>query len=320
MELILGSVQAAYEKRLDHITIEKKFFDQLCDTTDKDDLLPQRCDIDKRLNSVDPEEIFAFVVVYSSIAFSTWKKDYRQDEKIAGQSRGANKLMDVLIAAKENDYPITDAAWIAGMSRIDFDDIFADTEWKMMDERHENLKLVGKSVVEKFDGLFINILKCSGGSAINIVKLLNENMNGVFCDSCRFKGIDLHFLKLAQLVVMITGYGLPHVRKEFQLSDLELINALADYKIPQYLRHVGVLKYDEKLSAIVDGYNQIPFGNIFEIEIRIATVCAVHFITNKLKKKYPFVTELMVDMMLWNAAGDLGPGARPHHLVRSKKY
>lgn len=61
----------------------------------------------------------------------------------------------------------------------------------------------------------------------------------------------------------------------FSFFDVHMLTMFADYRVPQLLRQVGVLKYSEALSASIDQYHEIPVGSEEEVEIRAGTVIAV---------------------------------------------
>ena len=43
----------------------------------------------------------------------------------------------------------------------------------------------------------------------------------------------------------------------------------ADYRVPQILRHVGILRYSPALCARVDARTEVPFASDEETEIRL---------------------------------------------------
>ena len=43
----------------------------------------------------------------------------------------------------------------------------------------------------------------------------------------------------------------------------------ADYRVPQILRHVRILRYSAALSETVDSLKVVPFGSDEETEIRL---------------------------------------------------
>ena len=60
-----------------------------------------------------------------------------------------------------------------------------------------------------------------------------------------------------------------------QFHDIDLLTTFPDYRVPQILRHVNVLRYDPTLEKMVDGRIPMEKGGIDEISIRAGTVMAV---------------------------------------------
>ena len=57
------------------------------------------------------------------------------------------------------------------------------------------------------------------------------------------------------------------------LEGMEELTTFADYRVPQLLRHVGILSYNRKLSEMVD--SKVELTKSKEVSIRAATVVAV---------------------------------------------
>ena len=49
----------------------------------------------------------------------------------------------------------------------------------------------------------------------------------------------------------------------------------ADYRVPQILRELDILKYSEGLSKLVDSETELPYSSEYEVEIRALTIVAV---------------------------------------------
>jgi len=48
-----------------------------------------------------------------------------------------------------------------------------------------------------------------------------------------------------------------------------------DYRVPQILRQVDILKYSPELENFIDTEQEMQYSSVFEVEIRAATVEAV---------------------------------------------
>lgn len=78
------------------------------------------------------------------------------------------------------------------------------------------------------------------------------------------------FIKKSMLAVglMVAEY------RRAGVSVQEHLLAYADYQVPAVLRHLGILKYSDKLAALVDNRQHIKKGSREERAIRAATVIA----------------------------------------------
>lgn len=57
--------------------------------------------------------------------------------------------------------------------------------------------------------------------------------------------------------------------------DIDQLTMFADYRVPQILRQVGILRYSESLQKDIDSLREIPFGSPQEVEIRACSIVAV---------------------------------------------
>lgn len=65
--------------------------------------------------------------------------------------------------------------------------------------------------------------------------------------------------------------------------DMHELTMFADYRVPQLLRHAGVMVYSDALAAAVDKLEPVAVGSEEEIEIRAATVVAVDMLRDLLR-------------------------------------
>ena len=94
----------------------------------------------------------------------------------------------------------------------------------------------------------------------------------------------------------------------------------ADYRVPQLLRHVGVLKYSEALASTIDQRQEIQFGSDAETEIRAATVVAVERLQRDLVKQGVDVLAIEVDWLLWHRGERELATLAPHHRTLTIYY
>lgn len=146
-----------------------------------------------------------------------------------------------------------------------------------------------------------------------------------FRDTEVYRGRLIHFYKRAQIVVsdVWAAYGqqTDPSKSRFAFRDMDQLTMFADYRVPQILRAVDVLRYDEHLSARVDALQEIPFGSEEEVEIRACTVEAVERLRVILMEKHgikKFSVEL--DWWLWQQGEEKKDAIKPHHRTRTIYY
>jgi hypothetical protein len=180
-------------------------------------------------------------------------------------------------------------------------------------ERGANLRQLGRgllAVSDEPDAAARFIAACDG-SAVRLVERVAAAFPS-FNDVARLDGRDVKFFKRAQILAAdlhgaFAGEGLG------RFDDLGRLTAFADYKVPQVLRGLGVLRYDDRLAAIVDRRALIPAGSREEIEIRAATVWACELIRASLAAWGRSMAAYEIDWALWQAGQSLAPEIPPYH-------
>ena len=56
----------------------------------------------------------------------------------------------------------------------------------------------------------------------------------------------------------------------------------ADYRVPQSLRHVGILSYSNHLAKLIDSEKQLQYSGTEEVELRAVTVVVVDYILKRI--------------------------------------
>jgi hypothetical protein len=200
-----------------------------------------------------------------------WKVEYNGTE-----DDGASALRLVFERAISEGVPILDAEYLSRLTTDQVREIFRPSngvEIPLLEKRHENLVEAGRVLLEKYDGYYSNLLKDSNYDAILITKTTIENFKS-FDDS--YEGVN--FYKRAQL----NAFDIAQIPSDNKITNTESLTAMADYKLPQLLRFMGVLKYSDELAHKIDNWELIESGSREEIEIRSATIWATELVSQKL--------------------------------------
>ena len=180
---------------------------------------------------------------------------------------------------------------------------------------------VGTVLLNNFQGSASYLLDQAHGSAPQLVDLVYHHFPG-FRDTVTLSPEHtIYFLKRAQILV-----GDLNAALELNLKDLDQLTTFADYRVPQLLRHVGVLEYSTELATRVDSYQELEQNSEHELSIRAGTVVAVEELVEYLNsysksnsKKY---TAVSIDWYLWQVGEKLHQQGQlqPFHRVRTHFY
>ena len=121
------------------------------------------------------------------------------------------------------------------------------------------------------------------------------------------------FLKRSQLTTSMIAAVFYHRGEKVDLS----VTAFADYRVPQLLRHMGILKYSTDLGKKVDNQEKLLSGKAEEVSIRAATIVAANMIAKELG-----TTDANVDaaLFLLTRDPDFKEKAKPHHRTVTANY
>ncbi|KAL3772098.1 hypothetical protein ACHAW5_004936 [Stephanodiscus triporus] len=90
-----------------------------------------------------------------------------------------------------------------------------------------------------------------------------------------------------------------------EFYDVDLLTTFPDYRVPQILRNVGVLRYDPPLAMAVDRRTTLERGGIDEISIRAGTVSAVEGIVRRVREI--IVSSVVANKSTAAEGGDVDP-------------
>lgn len=243
-----------------------------------------------------------------------WQIQY-QGETLSGYWALAASLKRAL----EEGIPIHRAHKLAHLNPQTLAHLFRGTgRIPLFRERLENLREAGRVLVDRFQGNFLHVLEEAAGSAVRLVLLLASEFSS-FNDVAVYNGHTVYFLKRAQLLAMDlwstfsgTSWG--------RLEGLDQLSAFADYKLPQVLRHVEILRFSQELASTVDAGLELPAGSPEEVEIRAATVWAVELLRQELQGRGQVAISAQLDHWLWTLGQQDEYRTLPYHRTRTIFY
>jgi len=223
-----------------------------------------------------------------------------------------------LTRAVEDGLPLWDAAFLAQLSSETLAEIFrGEQPIPLFEQRLQNAREVGRVLLAQFDGQFTNVITAAEGNAVKLAQLITRHFSS-FHDVALYRSLPVSFYKRAQLCVS-------DIQSAFKgqswgrITAMDQLTAFADYKVPQALRHFGILDYAPELARHVDSQKLIAEGSEEEIEIRAATVWACELLRRQLLTlDYP-LTAAEIDQRLWLLAQN-SADMRPYHRTRTQFY
>jgi hypothetical protein len=201
---------------------------------------------------------------------------------------------------------------------------------------------VGESLLTDFHGSASALLDTSKKDASKLVELVALSFPGfrdeVFIPPASSSSDQnprrIVFLKRAQIFV-----GDINAALGLDLEGMERLTTFADYRVPQILRHWGVLEYSTCLASRVDEKIELERGSCDEISIRASTVVAVEELVGALNQNQTTdendqsggskgtnttdaFTDVTVDWYLWQVGERMHQEGimKPFHKVRTHFY
>jgi len=232
-----------------------------------------------------------------------------------------------LTRAVEEGIALWDAEYLSTMSREDLAYIFRSTKGAngsagemipLFDARLAHVHEVGRVLVARYAGQFARAIEEVKGSAVRLALLLAQEFTS-FRDIAIYHTRDIRFLKRAQICVADL-YGAFGGKRWGAFTDLDKLTIFADYKLPQVLRHYGVLEYAPELAQRIDNQELLQPGGEEEVELRAATIWACELLRREMSRMSGYaITAVEVDQLLWYL-GQNSTEMRPYHRTRTIYY
>jgi len=261
------------------------------------------------------EEMVSYILVLDSLNFCFWPESGEDTWEIEYESRGVSgyyALAPSLKEAIESDVPITKADYLAKLSLHKLKEILrGQGELQLLEQRHKILNELGRVLLEEYGGEAHKLVGTAGNSAINLARLLAEKLSS-FQDVAQYLDHKVFFYKRAQILAADL-YGAFDGTRWGSFVDIDKLTAFADYKLPQVLRHLGILRYAQSLARKVDQKIFLEQGSPEEVEIRANTIWAVELIRKELEGMGKGLRAVEIDWILWNMGQHKEFKARPYH-------
>ncbi|KAI8381335.1 uncharacterized protein BYT42DRAFT_566163 [Radiomyces spectabilis] len=226
--------------------------------------------------------------------------------------------------ALDKGIPVTQPAWYRDASDEDLKAVFESDTKETIPLPQERIRLMreaGHVLCERFSGSFVNCIEQAQGSAQTLLAIILDHFPS-FRDIHEFHGRKVYILKRAQILIADLwacfdgqSYG--------YFNDIDTITIFADYRVPQALYHLGVLRYSSDLLAKLEKYERLPSGSPDEVEIRGNSIWSVELIRRRIKELHPHthINAILLDFYIWDHAKEIQDDMIvPTHRTRSHFY
>lgn len=259
---------------------------------------------------LDIEILINFLLIFEAIDYSFWgEPKWTIQTTTEGSKDGSDALMYAMLKyVKENNS--TD---FSNISLDEFGEVLkGNITIPLLKERYKTLVEISNIVNNKMNGSFYKYIK-DVSNDIELFDIIINNFDS-FKDEREHNGRTIYFYKLAQLLTS----DILHVRekKEKIKVDYSHLIGCADYKIPQTLRALNIIKYNEELANIVDSKEKIEMSSKYEVEIRSSQIVILDYIKEKIKD----VNSIDINDFLFLYSKQVKNRVKPYHLCRNINY
>lgn len=244
-----------------------------------------------------------YLALFSTLSFRYWGEPKWHRLHNGQEQGGSYSLMMCLKEMIESGIDISDAKVMRELPFETFKSSLAgdnNTQIPYLEARYEMMQELGKVLGMKYEGKFTNLFEDVGYDATLIIQRL---FNDFICykDAFYYKGKEILFLKKAQEVAYLVyeqfrGKGLGRIK------NMESLTGSSDYRLPQVLGHMGILKFSPELKAKLDATEILEEDSEMALEIRMSTIYACSLICQAAKDAGRDLAQYQISNMLWTAA------------------
>jgi hypothetical protein len=261
------------------------------------------------------EHMVSYLLVLDTLNFCFWPTSGQHKWAIEYDTQrisGYYALAATLKKAVMSGIPITDAHYLAELSQAELTQLLGGTgQLQLLGERLKGLNELGNTLLDDYDGQASRLVEAAENSAVKLSRLLAKRLLS-FQDTTQYCGHSVSFYKRAQIFAADL-YGAFEGKQWGSFSDMDKLTAFADYKLPQVLRHLGIMRYEKALAQKVDRQIYLDAGSPEEVEIRANTVWTVELIRQELVQAGHELRAFEIDWILWNLGQKENFRLKPYH-------
>lgn len=261
------------------------------------------------LLDLDVELIINFLLIFEAIDYSFWGEPKWTIDTKDGKKDGSDALLYVMLERVKK----TKNADFSDMTLNEFKKLLkSNVDIPLLEERYNTAVSISKKVNEKMNGNFYGYIKDIYTDK-ELFDIVIKNFDS-FKDERKYKGETIYFYKLAQLLVS----DVLHIREKLENITVDYSNLVgcSDYKIPQTLRALGIIEYNDELSNMVDQKIELVNSSEFEVEIRASQIVVIDYISKKIANSKP----MDINDFFFVYSKKVKDIVKPYHLCRNANY
>lgn len=266
----------------------------------------------------DRGQLANLTLLIDALNFCFWSEDpLRVQWEGRTYRRFDAMFVSILRAAREQPRWFDPHYWIDA-SPSEIATLFAGQgKLLMLEERERVIRETGRALLDRFDGRFEDAVESVNRKAWPLAVLLMTNFES-FRDVARYNDQPVYLMKRAQICALDLSIAWS-AHDHGSLDGLDELTAFADYRVPQALRHLGILRLETALAARIDRQELLAAGGPEEVEIRAATIQAVERMKSALSARGREASTWVLDVYLWNLARGDGVTVE-HHRTLTTNY
>ncbi|CAL1687165.1 unnamed protein product [Lasius platythorax] len=228
-----------------------------------------------------------WLFVRHTLNFSLWNPKGTKQWTVSG-TEGYVALCIAIKRAIDEKTPIWDPNYYTRMTQSELEHIFrsddGETSIPLIHERLRILREVGKVLLNKYQGSFVECIRSSEYDVDKLVKLLFNEFES-YRDEAIFEGVKVRFHTKARSLVSDIWVTFKEQAK-FKIDTKKMTSMIfIDYCAPLALLHFDVLRYSDMLVNRFKNSNEpLDHGSREEIEIRGCSLFAVKKICNEVQR------------------------------------
>lgn len=266
-----------------------------------------------------PDEIARWVLLLDALNFCFWS-DAEPGWSIDYRGRTWSRY-GALVAALHRAVA-EDRRWLqpdrwADATADDLERLFAGGgRIPLLEERRRILNETGCVALDRWHGEPIRLAEEAQFDASRLVFLVVESFPS-FRDVPTYGGVPTPLLKRAQILAadLAETWG---ASGGPAMDGLASLTAFADYRIPQVLRHLHILRLESALEAAIEARQLVERSSPEEVEIRACSIHAVELMCRALgSRKHAAVPAWRLDEYLWARSHDADVAVQHHRTLSS---